>query len=269
MNNEKEENESKNKPRNKTPLDLEKLVQPLKSKVNPYNIWKDLTTILGKTYIEVKTNNLGDKEIQKEEEPINSLEASIVNTTNKVKTITFLATIKLKKNEIKVEAMLDTGASKNLLFETLVPKEDQQTLTQPVELVQYNQEKIIITKYIDNIPMIINNITMTLPQTYLVPSISLYPFILGLNFVHSLQGGITIQNNQVSFHPKTTTIAYTNTENSINNIVSHYTNKINKIKDSIVNDYSENLKKLIKIKKPFSSSRFSSLWFLNKNGADL
>ena len=98
--------------------------------------------------------------------------------------------------------MLDTGASKNLLFETLVSTEDLQTLTQPVELVQYNQEKIIITKYIANVPMIINNITMTLPQTYLVPSISLYPFILGLNFVHSLQGGITIQNNQVSFHPK-------------------------------------------------------------------
>ena len=86
---------------------------------------------------------------------------------------------------------------------------------------------------------------MTLPQTYLVPSISLYPFILGLNFVHYLQGGITIQNNQVSFHPKTTITAYTNTENILNttnNIASHYTNKIEEIKDSIVNDYSENLK---------------------------
>ena len=62
----------------------------------------------------------------------------MVNTTNKIKTITFTTTIKLKKTEIKVEALLDTGASKNLLFETLVPKEDQQTLTQPVELVQYN-----------------------------------------------------------------------------------------------------------------------------------
>ena len=82
---------------------------------------------------------------------------------------------------------------------------------------------------------------MTLPQTYLVPSISLYPFILGLNFVHYLQGGITIQNNQVSFHLKTTTIAYTNTGNILNttnNITSHYTNKIEEIKDSIVNDYS-------------------------------
>ena len=48
LNKEKEEN---NKPKNKAPLDLEKLVQPLESKINPYNIWKDLTTIIGKPYI--------------------------------------------------------------------------------------------------------------------------------------------------------------------------------------------------------------------------
>ena len=133
-----EENESKNKPRNKTPSNLEKLVQPLESKINPYNIWKDLKTIIGKTHLEIETNNLSAKETQKEEEPINSLKTTTINTANKVKSITFPTTIKLKKTEIKVEAMLDTGASKNLLFETLVPKEDQQTLTQPVELVRYN-----------------------------------------------------------------------------------------------------------------------------------
>ena len=76
----------------------------------------------------------------------------------------------------------------------------------------------------------------------------MYPFILGLNFVHSLQGGITIQNKQVSFRPKTTTIAYTNTENRTNNIVSHCTNKIEEIKDSIVKDYLENLKNSLKLK---------------------
>ena len=45
-----EENESKSKPRNKTPLDLEKLVQPLESKINLYNICKDLKTIIGKIH---------------------------------------------------------------------------------------------------------------------------------------------------------------------------------------------------------------------------
>ena len=65
--------------------------------------------------------------------------------------------------------MLDTGASKNLLFETLVPKEDQQTLTQPIELVQYNQEKLILTKYIANVPMIINNITHDITSNLFSP----------------------------------------------------------------------------------------------------
>ena len=84
-----------------------------------------------------------------------------------------------------------------------------------------------------------------LPQTYLVPTISLYPFILGLNFVHSLQGRITIQNNQVSFHPKTTTIVYTNMENASkknHNVTSHQINKVEAQKDSIINDYSKQLR---------------------------
>ena len=72
------------------------------------------------------------KKPKKKKEPINSLKTTIVNTANKVKSITFTTTIKLKKTEIKVEAMSDTGASKNLLFESLVPQEDQQTLTQHV-----------------------------------------------------------------------------------------------------------------------------------------
>ena len=142
--------------------------------------------------------------------------------------------------------MLDTGASKNLLFETLVPQEDQQTLVQQLELVQYNQQKILLTKYISNVPIIINNITLTLPQTYLVPNISLYPFILGLNFVHSLLGGITIQNNQVSFHPKTTTIE--NVLNKNQNVTSHQINKIEAQKDSIINDYSEQLRNADRLK---------------------
>ena len=43
----------------------------------------------------------------------------------------------------------------------------------------------------------------------------------------------------------------TNTENILNttnNIASHYTNKIEKLKDSLVNDYSEKLKNAFKLK---------------------
>ena len=93
--------------------------------------------------------------------------------TNKIKSIIFPTMIKLKTIELKVDEMLDTIASKNLLFETLVPLEDQQTLVQPVELIQYNQQKLTLTKYISNVPIIINNITLVLPQTNLVPTISL------------------------------------------------------------------------------------------------
>ena len=97
--------------------------------INPYNKWKDLKKIIEKIYLEIKTNDLSAEETQKEEKSINSLRTTIVYTKNKVKSITFPTTIKLKKIEKKIEAMLDTGASKNLLFETLVSKEDQQTLT--------------------------------------------------------------------------------------------------------------------------------------------
>ena len=89
-----------------------------------------------------------------------------------------------------------------------------------------------------------------MPQTYLVPTISLYHFILGLNFVHSLQGGIPIQNNQVSFHLKTTTTIYTNIENASNknhNVTSHQINKVEAQKDSIINDYSEQLRNANKL----------------------
>ena len=37
--------EKKNQPK-KTSWNLEKLVQPLESKINPYNIWKDLQIII-------------------------------------------------------------------------------------------------------------------------------------------------------------------------------------------------------------------------------
>ena len=74
---------------------------------------------------------------------------------------------------------------------------------------------------------------------------------MGLNFVHSLQGGITIQNNQVNFHPKTTTIVYTNMENVLNknhNVTSHQINKVETQKDSIINDYSEQLRNADRLK---------------------
>lgn len=45
------------------------------------------------------------------------------------------------------------------------------------------------------------------------------PFILRLNFITFLQGGITIQNNQVRFHPKSTTIDYIKIEKYIRQLL--------------------------------------------------
>lgn len=59
--------------------------------------------------------------------------------TNEIKSIIFLIMIKLKTLELQIDVMLNTRASKNLLFETLLSQKKQQTLTQPVELIQYYQ----------------------------------------------------------------------------------------------------------------------------------
>ena len=126
---EKEENQPK-----KTPFNLESLVQPLESKIKPYNIWKNLQIIIkGKISEEEKGSCSNLKEIEEPKGPIKEIKESInpkkttiqtieqVNMTNKVKSMIFPTTIKLKTIELKVDAMLDIGASKNLLFETLVP----------------------------------------------------------------------------------------------------------------------------------------------------
>ena len=96
--------------------------------MNPYNLWKDLQIIIKGKISKEDEGDSNSKEIKEPINPIKTIEQ--VNMVNKVKSIIFPTIIKLKVN-----AMLDTGASKSLLFETLVPQEDQQTLVQPVELV--------------------------------------------------------------------------------------------------------------------------------------
>ena len=96
---EKKENQSK-----KTPLNLENLVQPLESKIKPYNIWKDLQIIIkGKISEEEEGSCSNPKEIK---EPLNPEKTTIqtieqINMANKVKSIIFPTTIKLKTIELK------------------------------------------------------------------------------------------------------------------------------------------------------------------------
>ena len=118
---EKEENQPK-----KTPLNLDYLVQPLESKVKPYNMLKDLWIIIEWKISEEEKGNWNSKEIKEPlslvkeiKEPINPENTNVqtieqANMTNKVKSIIFPTIIKLKTIELKVDAMLDTRASKNL-----------------------------------------------------------------------------------------------------------------------------------------------------------
>ena len=62
----KEENQPK-----KTPLILEDLVQPLESKIKPYNIWKDLQIIIkGKISEEEEGSCSNPKEIKELKSPV-------------------------------------------------------------------------------------------------------------------------------------------------------------------------------------------------------
>ena len=55
----------------------------------------------------------------------------------------------------------------------------------------------------------------------------------------------------MSFHSKTTTIVYTNMENVLNknhNVTPHQINKVEAQKDSIINDYFEQLRNAERLK---------------------
>ena len=62
-----------NKPK-KTSLNLEKLVQLLESKINPYNLWKDLQIIIKGKISEEEKDNSNSKEIK---EPISPVKTTI------------------------------------------------------------------------------------------------------------------------------------------------------------------------------------------------
>ena len=62
---EKEENQPK-----KTSLNLEKLIQPLESKIKPYNMWKDLKIIIKGKISKEEEGNSNSKEIKESINPV-------------------------------------------------------------------------------------------------------------------------------------------------------------------------------------------------------
>ena len=72
---EKEENQPK-----KTSLNLEKLIQPLESKIKPYNLWKDLQVIIKGKNLEEEEDSSNSKEIKESISPVKTT----IQTTEQV-----------------------------------------------------------------------------------------------------------------------------------------------------------------------------------------
>ena len=79
---EKEENQPK-----KTSLNLENLVQPLESKIKPYNMWKDLQIIIKGKFSEEEEGNSNHKEIKEPISPIKEIKEPINPEKTTIQTI--------------------------------------------------------------------------------------------------------------------------------------------------------------------------------------
>ena len=102
--------------------------------------------------------------------------------------------------------MIDTGANKCIIHDSLVPKENRNKLRNPVNIRQFNGELMQITECVNNIPIRINGETHVLPQTFISNQKVGYKFILGLNFILGNNGSILITPNGVNFFKKSTFI---------------------------------------------------------------
>ena len=88
--------------------------------------------------------------------------------------------------------MIDTGANKCIIHDSLVPKEHRNKLKIPINIRQFDGTCIQIIECINNIPIRINGETHNLPQTFISNRTSSHKFILGLNFILGNNGSIMI-----------------------------------------------------------------------------
>ncbi|CAL8993865.1 unnamed protein product [Prunus brigantina] len=106
-----------------------------------------------------------------------------------------------KENKIQTTAMIDTGSTKNVIKEELVPEQFRQKLARPVRIIQFDTRPVYLTHCINNIPIRIERQQFNLPLTFISP-VGSYPFILGLNFLKSLQGGFLYTPPDITFFKK-------------------------------------------------------------------
>ena len=113
--------------------------------------------------------------------------------------------------------MIDTGSTKSVIREELVPTQFRQKLVKPVKVSQFDTRTIYLTHCLNNIPIRIERQQFTLPLTFISP-VGSYKFILGLNFIKSLQGFLYTPPDITFFKKGITTTDQSNLIEAYNSI---------------------------------------------------
>ncbi|KAK2663007.1 hypothetical protein Ddye_001581 [Dipteronia dyeriana] len=111
-----------------------------------------------------------------------------------------------KARQIKTKAMIDTGANKCIIHESLAPEEYRIKLGANIGLRTFSENTIQITECLINISIRINGETHYLPQTLITNQPASYKFVLGLNFILGNNGSMLITHSGVNFFKKSTFI---------------------------------------------------------------
>ena len=96
--------------------------------------------------------------------------------------------------------MIDTGSTKSVIREELVPAQFREKLSRPVRISQFDTKTVSMTHCINNIPIRIEKQQFILPLAFISP-VGSYSFILGLNFLKSIQGFL-YQPPEITFFKK-------------------------------------------------------------------
>ncbi|KAJ4782008.1 polyprotein, partial [Rhynchospora pubera] len=113
-------------------------------------------------------------------------------------------------NPFKVQAILDTGATVCCVNQEIVPKEALEPSAYPIQINGVNSTQIASLK-LKNGSMLIESNRFRIPFTY---SFSMgkkegVQMLIGCNFIRSMQGGLRIECQNVTFYKNITTIATT------------------------------------------------------------
>ncbi|KAJ4762433.1 polyprotein [Rhynchospora pubera] len=113
-------------------------------------------------------------------------------------------------NPFKVQAILDTGATVCCVNQEIVPQEALEPSAYPIQINGVNSTQIASLK-LKNGSMLIESNRFRIPFTY---SFSMgkkegVQMLIGCNFIRSMQGGLRIEGQNVTFYKNITTIATT------------------------------------------------------------